>query len=216
MERFGSQLKVPDDGWLFAGSALLLETGTSYELRLTLNDPDGKGTGAKVSRVLKAQTRSEPRVSASAGNVTSCQDPAGARERPLTLSVDWPLPARPRLPAICSCCIPASTKGPGSSTGAARRQNRSCGAGWQTTAAALVVIDGQGASPSRPAHAIEVSGTHDVWIEDLTIQNAMHGVTFHDSARIVVRRCHIQKVEYGMNAASNTQGTLKITSSRTT
>ncbi len=70
-----------------------------------------------------------------------------------------------------------------------------------------VVIDGQGASPSRPAHAIEVSGTHDVWLEDLTVQNAMHGVTFHDSARIVVRRCHIRKVEYGMNAARNTQGT---------
>ena len=78
-------------------------------------------------------------------------------------------------------------------------------AGNGTTAS--VVIDGQGASPSRPAHAIEASGTHDVWLEDLTIQNAMHGVTFHDSARIVVRRCHIQKVEYGMNAARNTQGT---------
>ena len=31
---------VPDDGWLFAGSVLLLEPGTNYELRLTLDDPD--------------------------------------------------------------------------------------------------------------------------------------------------------------------------------
>jgi hypothetical protein len=68
------------------------------------------------------------------------------------------------------------------------------------------VIDGQGESAVRPTHAIEASGTHDVWIEDLTVQNAMHGVTFHDAARIVVRRCHIQKVVFGMNAARNTQG----------
>ena len=68
------------------------------------------------------------------------------------------------------------------------------------------MIDGQGDAASRPAHAIEASGTHDVWIEDLTVQNAMHGVTFHDAARIVVRRCHIRNVEFGMNAARNTQG----------
>src|SRR4029077_3844902 len=71
----------------------------------------------------------------------------------------------------------------------------------------LAIVDGQGASSSRPADAIEVSGMHDVWLEDLTIQSAMHGVTFHDSARIVIRRCHIQKVDYGLNAARNTQGT---------
>ena len=66
MERFGSRLAVPDQGWLFAGSLLLLEPGATYELRLTLDDPDGKGKGAKVSRVLRAQTRSEAQVPASA------------------------------------------------------------------------------------------------------------------------------------------------------
>src|SRR6185503_16366661 len=34
--------KVPDDAWLFAGSALLLEPDSAYELRLTLTDPDGR------------------------------------------------------------------------------------------------------------------------------------------------------------------------------
>ena len=55
-ERFGSRIKVPDDGWLFAGSVLLLEPGTAYELRLTLDDPDGstaqwhggKGEGPRI------------------------------------------------------------------------------------------------------------------------------------------------------------------------
>ena len=37
-EKLGSRIVVPADGWLFAGSALLLEPATSYELRLTLLD----------------------------------------------------------------------------------------------------------------------------------------------------------------------------------
>ena len=52
MERSGSELEVPDDGWLFAGSALLLEPGAAYELRLTLEDPDG----GKATRTLRAST----------------------------------------------------------------------------------------------------------------------------------------------------------------
>jgi hypothetical protein len=62
MERSGSELEVPDDGWLFAGSALLLEPRAAYELRLTLEDPDG----GKATRTLRASTRSEPLVSTTA------------------------------------------------------------------------------------------------------------------------------------------------------
>ena len=38
-EKLGSRIDVPADGWLFAGSVLLLEPATGYELRLTLVDP---------------------------------------------------------------------------------------------------------------------------------------------------------------------------------
>jgi len=210
MERFGSRLNVPDDGWLFAGSVLLLEPATTYELRLTLTDPDGRGEGAKVTRVLRAQTRSEPHV------------PPGARQRHVvpgsgggTGTADDPFRG---LAAANKGAAPGDVflvhsglyQGPwviNRSGTPARpivwRGRRGDGIDGP------VVIDGQGASASRPAHAIEASGTHDVWLEDLTIQNAMHGVTFHDSARIVIRRCHIQKVDYGLNAARNTEGTAR-------
>jgi len=205
IEKLGSRLNVPDDGWLFAGSVLLLEPGTNYELRLTLNDPDGKGAGANVSRMLKAQTRAEPRV------------PAGARQRHVvpgsgggTGTAADPfrgqaVAGKAAAPGDLFLLHPGVYQGPWvinrSGTPAKPIVWRGLGGNGP------VIIDGQGASPSRPAHAIEASCSHDVWLEDLTIQNAMHGVTFHDSARIVVRRCHIQKVEYGMNAARNTQGT---------
>src|SRR5687768_14409145 len=37
----GSRLDVPKDAWLFAGSVVLLEPSTDYEIKLTLSDPDG-------------------------------------------------------------------------------------------------------------------------------------------------------------------------------
>ena len=52
MERFGSSLKLPEDGWLFAGSVLLLQPGTKYELLLTLLG--GRGGGAAVSPLLRS------------------------------------------------------------------------------------------------------------------------------------------------------------------
>ena len=207
MERFGSQLKVPDDGWLFAGSVLLLETGTSYELRLTLSDPDGKGAGAKVSRVLKAQTRSEPRVPASARQRHVVPGSGGGTGTAADPFRGLAVASKAAAPGDLFLLHPGVYEGPWVINRSGMPAKPIVWRGLADNGSGPVVIDGQGASPSRPAHAIEVSGTHDVWLEDLTVQNAMHGVTFHDSARIVVRRCHIQKVEYGMNAARNTQGT---------
>ena len=88
---------------------------------------------------------------------------------------------------------------------------------WSAAGDGPVVIDGQRGSPEHPAHAIEASGTHDVWFEDLTIRNGLHGLTFHDAARIVVRRCHISQVDYGLNADSQyARRRPRITSSPTT
>lgn len=57
---------MPDDGWLFAGSALMLEPATAYELKLTVVDSNGRkprdGKAAEMSRVVRAQTRAEPKV----------------------------------------------------------------------------------------------------------------------------------------------------------
>src|SRR5207248_617599 len=40
-KEFGSLIKVPDDAWPFAGSVVMLDPDTKYELKLTLSDPDG-------------------------------------------------------------------------------------------------------------------------------------------------------------------------------
>src|SRR5688500_10873656 len=47
-----SLLKVGDDETLLAGSVLLLDPDTAYELKLTLSDPDG----GQASKTLSART----------------------------------------------------------------------------------------------------------------------------------------------------------------
>jgi hypothetical protein len=202
-----SRIDVPSDAWLFAGSVLLLEPATDCELRLTLVDsrdarPGKRGTPGSV-RVLRARTRSEPRL------------PAGARMRHVLPGSGGGRGTEPDpfrgVAAAHSAAVPGDLflLHKGNYAGAWVVHKSGTPAKpivWAAAGDGPVVIDGQGSSADRPAHAIEASGTHDVWFDGLTVQNAHHGVTFHDSARIVVRRCHIRGVDYGMNAVRDTKG----------
>ena len=183
-EKYGSRLEVPDDGWLFAGSVLLLDPGTSYELRLTLKDPDG----GSAARTLKSQTRSEPQVSPRArrrlvvpgtgGGSGTGKDPFRGLEST----------SRPRHPGTSSCWRPGSMREPGRFTAAARPPSRSSGAGRATVRPSSTDrCRAAGARARRsPPRAATTSGSRTS-----TIRNADYGVVSHDSARIVVRRCHI-------------------------
>ena len=51
-----SKVIVPADAWLFAGSLLLLDPDTAYDLKLKLIDPDG----GDVEKSLSARTIAEP------------------------------------------------------------------------------------------------------------------------------------------------------------
>jgi hypothetical protein len=207
MGHYGSRLDVPSDGWLFAGSALFLAPGTAYELKLTLVTEHGRGAPGLVqsaaSRVIRAETRVEPRIGfeprtrhvvAGAGGGT------GTRADPFRGLAAAHNAAEPGdLFLVHAGVYP----GPWAvhRNGTAERPIV-----YRTAGDGPVTIDGTAARAERPANAIEASGIHDVWFEGLTLQNALYGLTFHDSARIVIRRCHILHVDYGLNATRNTQG----------
>ena len=206
-EKLGSRIDVPADGWLFAGSALLLEPATAYELRVTLIDSQGRSSGKRAaqgtSSVLRAQTRTEPRVPGGARRKHVVPGSGGGRGTEADPFLG--------LAAAHSAAVPGDVflLHAGTYSGAwAVHKSGSPGKPivWAAAGNGPAVIDGQGNSADRPSHAIEASGTHDVWFDGLTVENAHHGVTFHDCARIVVRRCHIRRVDYGMNAARDTQG----------
>src|SRR5207249_4586689 len=72
---------------------------------------------------------------------------------------------------------------------------------WRGHGDGDAILDGKGTKL-----IVSMSGTHDVWLEDLTIRNAHVGIAAHDCARLVVRRCHIDHVDYGLAATRDTKG----------
>ncbi len=207
MGRFGSRIDVPADGWLFAGSVLLLEPATDYELKLTLLDSEarrkGGRTGQAVSRLLRARTRSEPRIPADAPRrhvIPGMGGGTGTRTDPYR-----------GLAAAHSASMPGEVYWLHTGVYAGPWVLRHSGTPekpivWRAVGDGPVVIDGRLVVPERPTHVIEASATHDVWFEGLTIRNGHHGLTFHDAARIVIRGCRISNVDYGLNATRNTRG----------
>ena len=124
-QEYGSRLDVPDDGWLFAGSVLMLDPGTAYEVKLTLQDPDGGST----SRTLKTQTRSEPRLSPRALKryvVPGNGGGAGTRDDPFQ---GLAAAQKTAAPETCSCWDRESTKERGRFARAAFPNGQSSGAG---------------------------------------------------------------------------------------
>ena len=116
-EKLGSRIDVPADGWLFAGSALLLEPATAYELRLTLLDCARRRTAKRgmpaISRVLRAQTRAEPRIPAGVKKRHVVPGSGGGRGTEAEPYRGLRLPIPRRCPATSSCCTRGPTLVPG-------------------------------------------------------------------------------------------------------
>jgi hypothetical protein len=194
--RHGSLLNIPPDAWLFAGSIVMLEPDTEYQLRLRLEDPDG---GA-ATRILTARTRSEPAASPDApmrhviprGAQSAGGDGTAANPfRGLRFAQSN---ARPGDIFLLHAGIYPGTF----------NLTRSGEPGrpiiWRAAGDGPAIIDGQGDAERRPSRAISAGGLHDVWFEDLVVRNADWGIVMHESARMVIRRCHIHNVEYGITA----------------
>ncbi|MGD0093671.1 MAG: hypothetical protein ABSE73_27490, partial [Planctomycetota bacterium] len=69
---------------------------------------------------------------------------------------------------------------------------------WRGTREGEAIIDGQGDADERPESAISATGVHDVWFENLIIRNAVQAIVCDCSARLVIRRCHIQAADFGI------------------
>jgi hypothetical protein len=200
--RFRSTLNVPDSGWLFAGSVVMLEPDTAYELRLTLNDPDG----GQAQHILASRTIAEPQapgggptyhvVPGTGGGSGTQRDPyrglAAAQEQ--AKPGDTFLIHRGVYPGTFNITNSGQEGKP---------------IIWRGAGDGEAIIDGQGNAPKRPGRGVSVTGMSDIWLEDLTIRNADWGVVAHESQRIVVRRCRIHSVEYGMTATTNQTGNIR-------
>lgn len=204
-------LAVPDGAWLFAGSALMLEPGTDYELKLTLTDPDG----GEVEKTLTARTASEPTA------------PADMTVRPVAVGelADAVKTARPGQVLLLA---PGVHQGPIKLTASGEPgrpiiirgldREKTVILGGKQSAGEISLIEERQLRrenkevrhPDFVERVIDATGgIHDVWIENLTIANGRHAIVAHDAARIVLRGCHIRDVFFGLTATKNANDTVK-------
>ncbi len=195
-----SKLAVPEDGWLFAGSVLFLQPDTAYELRLNLSDPDG----GEAQQILQARTIGEPAIPANMRTryvVPGDGGGSGTAEDPFRGLVEAQRNAAPGDLFILRAGVY-----PGTFT-----VDRSGVPGqpivWRGEAGAI--LDGQGEAPERPGRIISANDAHDVWFEGLELRRGDYGLVGHNSARIVLRRCHIHDVDYGLTCTNNDQDTVQ-------
>lgn len=196
-----SKVQVPLDGWLFAGSLLLLDPDTAYELRLKLIDPDGGGT----ERLLQARTIGEPLAASDAPIrhvIPGDGGGSGTRADPFKGLASAQKAARPGDVFLLHA---------GSYEGTFTI-DKSGEPGkpivWRGAGDGEAIIDGKCPLDKLTGAAIDAANVHDVWFESLDIRNAFNLIRAPDSARIVVRRCHLHRAISGIVAKGNKSGRL--------
>jgi hypothetical protein len=202
-------LEVPDNAWLFAGSALMLEPGTEYELKVTLKDPDG----GQAEHTLKAATAAEPVAPAS----------MNVRKVPVGQLADALKTAKPGDLLLLAAGV---HQGPVKITASGepgrpiilRGEDRETTViqGGAKSAAEISLIDERAAAKAGTPlkhegfaeRIIDATGIHDVWFENLTVSHGRHGIVAHDSARLVLRNGHLRDVFFGLTATKNSGDTV--------
>jgi hypothetical protein len=189
-------LKVPSDARLFAGSALLLEPDTEYELKLSLQDADG---GAS-EKMLKTRTAAEP-VEPKGQNVLYVipgdGGGSGTKADPFK-----GLTAAIKAAKAGDTVLIGAGEYPG---GIDLHKSGEPGKPLIFRGETGAVIDGNSGGGDGTHNAIDGSELHDVWFENLEIRHAKSAIVVRDSTRLVIRRCHFHAVDFGLIATKDSK-----------
>jgi hypothetical protein len=183
-------------GNLFAGSVLFLKPGTGYEVRLTMEDPDG---GAPPPKVLSVATRSVPPVW------------TGGRQR-LVYPADHPTP----LPegALRGLATALRSAEPGDILALHAGVYRGAfAAPLKGEAGRPIVLRPAGDGPAilhgagYDSDLLDLNGAEHVHVEGLVFRHARHAIRAGRKGQagavgLVVRRCEIADVISGITTSS--------------
>lgn len=195
IQKHDGPVKVPADAWMFAGSIVLLAPDTQYEIKLNLVDADG----GKSEKILKSRTIAEP--VAPKGLAVAHVGPGngggnGTPNNPYKGLAEADKNAKPGMVFM----VHKGTYAPfrPTASGQSGKPIIYMGAGDGEA-----VIDGGG-----KGRLIDMPGIDHVWFEKLSIRNGGVGIWAPEASNIVIRRCHISKVEYGIKFNVNEKGSV--------
>jgi hypothetical protein len=175
-----------DPGNLLAGSLFFLEPLTTYEVRLTLSDPDG----GSAQQFVTVTTRGEPRPAAD-GRVRFVQPGSGGG----TGTEADPFRG---LAAADAAAEPGdifvvkpgtySTKFVPTKDGTVTRPIVYLGSDRSS-----VILDGNGGTNSN-SNCVDLTNRRYIFIENLTLGNCLRPLTLHNTVGIVIRGCTIEPI----------------------
>lgn len=196
-----SGVDVPGDAWLFAGSIVMLEPATEYEIRLTLVDPDGGG----AQKLLKQATLGEPVAASDAPQYHVVPGRGGGDGSATNPFKGLPFAQKNAKPGDIFLLHAGVYDGP-------FYVEKSGEPGkpivWRGAGDGEALIDGKCTHEALKGAAVEAIGVHDVWFEKLSIANANSCIRGHESQRLVIRRCHLHDCIVGVFADTNKTGKL--------
>lgn len=181
-------------GWLFAGSIVGLEPGARYEIRLTLDDPDGGST----VRGLSLQTRDEPGL------------PARMRERyvrPLRLGESGGGQGT-RDDPVRGLAVAAHAAEPGDlflllpgvySEHDVRPQGGLPGRPIVFRGSGSAIVDGGGSE-----RLLDLRGRSHLWFEGIQFRNASVLIDAAQASDLVLRANRFEVVKFGVRAQGAT------------
>jgi hypothetical protein len=172
-----------DPGNLLAGSIFFLDAGTSYEVRLTLSDPDG---GAS-QQVVTVTTRTEPQASPSARTRYVAPGSGGGSG---TIADPFLGLAAADLAAQAGdvfVLLPGVYHGKFVPT---KDGTASAPIVYRGSSAASVVLDGDGGTYSY-SNCVDLSNRRYTFLENMSLGNCIRPILAHSSVGIVVRGCSI-------------------------
>jgi hypothetical protein len=173
-----SDYGLPDPIESFAGSIFGLKAGTSYEVRLTVTDPDGGG----ATETITTATRAEPLAAPSASRVV-------------------PVATQSQLTAALGASQPGDVI-----EVAAGTYNGSLTFTRSGTAANPIIVRGASQSTvvlnaTGRTYGVDIRADY-VYVERLTVQGSQWGGRIMDSTGAVIRRVAFRNIQFGIDGMS--------------
>jgi len=197
-----SSAVVPEGATLFAGSALMLEPATKYELKLTLVDPDGGG----VEKILTQSTIAEPAEPSGMKTVHVVPGDGGGSGTEADPYKGLKAAMAAAGPGTIVLMHKGTYDGPFEfkKSGEPGKPIIFRGAGDGEA-----LIDGKCPPDKRQGAAVDIVGLHDIWFEGISIANTYNCIKAHGAQNIVCRRVHMHDCVCGFFASVNKPAVMK-------
>lgn len=182
-----SKLHTVSGGWMFAGSIVDLEPDTEYEMKCSLEDPDG-GKAEKTVTMKTWKEPTQPKGMKVLHVVPGSGGGAGTEKDPIKGLAHTQNVAKPGTLFLLH-------KGTYGGMGIKKSGKPGKPIIYRAAGDGDVVLDGK-----KGRHLINAYKKDYIWLEDLHLKGAGYAIAANLCSNWLIRRCHFSKMTKGFNS----------------